>query len=98
MSKKITRIKLEEGLDKGETDWERLRNMRDEDIDLSDIPEIDPKFWKKARILRADPTQQVTLRVKQSVLDYFKASGKGYQTRMNRVLESFVKAQQSDRD
>jgi len=89
-------MELGEGLEKGETDWERLRNMRDEDIDVSDIPELDDEFWKNAVIVEPDPTQQVTLRVKRSVLDYFKAGGKGYQTRMNQVLESFVKAHQSD--
>ena len=31
------------------------------------------------------------MRVKRSVLAYFKAPGKGYQTRMNRVLESYVR-------
>jgi len=42
-----------------------------------------------------DLTQPVTLRVKQSVLQYFQANGKkGYQSRMNAVLESYVKAQQ----
>jgi uncharacterized protein (DUF4415 family) len=43
-----------------------------------------------------DKTEQVTLRVKRSVLAYFKASGKGYQTRINRVLESYVKAQDQE--
>ncbi|MAF84050.1 MAG: 3-oxoacyl-ACP synthase [Chromatiales bacterium] len=94
MSKKITRTRLGEGLDKGETDWEALRKMRDEDIDLSDIPELDKNFWKHAKVVRPDTTQQVTLRVKKSVLEYFKAGGKGYQTRMNQVLESFVKSRQ----
>ncbi|MDP6417491.1 MAG: BrnA antitoxin family protein [Gammaproteobacteria bacterium] len=68
--------------------------MRDEDIDLSDIPELDKNFWKHAKVVRPDTTQQVTLRVKKSVLEYFKAGGKGYQTRMNQVLESFVKSRQ----
>ncbi|MCH7544274.1 MAG: BrnA antitoxin family protein [Proteobacteria bacterium] len=37
-----------------------------------------------------DRTQHVTLRVKKSVLDHFKAGGKkGYQTRINAVLESY---------
>ena len=31
------------------------------------------------------------------VLDYFKASGKGYQTRINRVLESHGRAQWGSR-
>ena len=30
--------------------------------------------------------------MKRSVLAYFKASGKGYQTRINQVLESYVRA------
>ena len=94
MSKKITRMRLGDGTEKGQTDWEALRNMRDEDIDLSDIPELDKNFWKYAKIVRPDTTQQVTLRIKGSVLEYFKAGGKGYQTRMNQVLESFVKSQQ----
>ncbi len=96
MKKKITRMELGEGLDKDQTDWERLDKMRDEDIDLSDIPEITPEMWKHAVVVPPDNTQQVTLRIKRSVLDYFKAGGKGYQTRINQVLESFVKAQQSD--
>lgn len=91
-------MELGEGLDQSLTDWERIDKMRDEDIDLSDIPEITPEMWKRAVLVEPDTTQQVTLRVKRSVLDYFKSGGKGYQTRMNQVLESFVKAQQSDRD
>ena len=87
-------MKLDESTGKGQTDWEAFRNMRDEDIDLSDIPELDKNFWKNAKIVRPDTTQQVTLRIKQSVLEYFKAGGKGYQTRMNQVLESFVKSRQ----
>jgi len=96
MKKKITKVKLGEELEQGQTDWERLDNMRDEDIDLSDIPEITSEMWKNAVLVEPDTTQQVTLRIKRSVLDYFKAGGKGYQTRMNQVLESFVKARQSD--
>jgi len=94
MSKKITRMKLGEGLEKSQMDLEAFHNMREEDIDLSDIPELDKNFWKNAKIVRPDTTQQVTLRIKQSVLEYFKAGGKGYQTRMNQVLESFVKSRQ----
>ncbi|MBT8441973.1 MAG: BrnA antitoxin family protein [Gammaproteobacteria bacterium] len=86
---------LGEGLDQSRTDWDRLDSMRDEDIDLSDIPEITPEMWKHAVLVEPDTTQQVTLRVKRSVLEYFKAGGKGYQTRMNQVLESYVRAQRT---
>jgi hypothetical protein len=32
--------------EKGETDLNRLREMRDEDIDYSDIPKLGTAFWK----------------------------------------------------
>jgi uncharacterized protein (DUF4415 family) len=64
----------------------------DEAIDFNDIPELDDAFWKKATLVDPDRTQLVTLRVKKSVLDAFKAQGKGYQTRMNAVLESYSRS------
>ena len=70
---------------------EALKNIKDEDIDYSDIPELDETFWKNARLVEPEGTQQITLRVKKSVLDLFKATGKGYQTRMNAVLESYAR-------
>ena len=66
--------------------------MKDEDIDFSDIPELDETFWQKTKLVEPDRTVQITMRVKRSVLTYFKAAGKGYQTRINRVLESYVRA------
>ena len=74
---------------------EEIAQIEDSDIDFSDIPELDADFWNNAEIIQPDNTQPVTLRIKQSLLDYFKAGGKGYQTRINAVLESYVQAQQS---
>ncbi|MGB5637284.1 MAG: BrnA antitoxin family protein [Waterburya sp.] len=80
----------------------RLAALADEDIDYSDIPELDDEFWQNAQIVNPDLTEPVTLRVKRSVLRYFKAGGKkDYQSRMNAVLEGYVKAQEkaeSERD
>ena len=73
--------------------------IKDEDIDYRDIPETDAAFWAEAELIEPDRTQPVTLRIKKSVLEYFKAGGrKGYQTRINTVLESYVRAQQQKRD
>ena len=74
---------------------EEIAQIEDSDIDFSDIPELDADFWNNAEIIQPDTTQPVTLRIKKSVLEYFKAGGKGYQTRINAVLESYVQAQQS---
>lgn len=71
---------------------EELAQMSDDDIDFSDIPELDETFWKNAALVAPRATTPVTLRVKDSVLEAFKADGKGYQTRMNAVLEAYVRA------
>ena len=77
---------------------EQIAAVKAEDIDFSDIPELDDEFWERAVIVEPDRTDQITMRVKRSVLAYFKAPGKkGYQTRMNRVLESYVRHRTGDR-
>ena len=75
---------------------EQIAAVKDADIDFSDIPELDEDFWKRAKLVEPDRTDQITIRVKRSVLAYFKASGRGYQTRMNRVLESYVRHRMGD--
>ena len=68
-----------------------LSSRADEQIDYGDIPELDEEFWKNARLVEPDLTQSVTIRVKKSVLDAYKSLGKGYQTRMNAVLETYAR-------
>ena len=75
----------------------RIGAVKDEDIDFSDIPELDESFWQRAKLVEPDLTEQVTMRVRRSVLAFFKAPGKGYQTRINQVLESYVRAQRERR-
>ena len=76
---------------------QEIRAVKDENIDFSDIPELDEQFWNNASLVEPDRTEQITMRVKRSVLDFFRAPGKGYQTRINRVLESYVRAQQESK-
>ncbi len=72
---------------------DEIASVDDGEIDFSDIPELDAAFWREAELVRPDRTERITLRVKRSVLDHFRAPGRGYQTRINRVLESYVQAQ-----
>ena len=77
---------------------EQIAAVKDEDIDFSDVPELDDGFWREAKLVEPDRTVQITLRVKGSVLAHFKASGRGYQTRINQVLESYVQRIKSQED
>lgn len=74
---------------KKELTLEQLAHLSDAEIDTSDIPELDESFWRDAKIVQPDGTEHVTLPVKKSVLQAFGKTGKGYQTRMNAVLDSY---------
>lgn len=74
-----------------ELSLEELSALPDEKIDYSDIPELDENFWTNAKLVEPEGTQQITLRIKKSVIEAYKSTGKGYQTRMNAVLESYAR-------
>ena len=74
------------------TNWDRLAKMEGQDIDTSDIPELDDDFFQNAE-LRVPVKKPVTLRLDADVLEWFKAGGKGYQTRINQLLRKYMETQ-----
>jgi len=85
MNKVSTQKKLE-------TDWKQLRTMKDEEIDFSDTPPIDPAMFKKMVIRMPEKKAALSLRLDPNVIEWFKAQGPRYQTRINAVLQSYVRA------
>jgi uncharacterized protein (DUF4415 family) len=64
--------------------------MPDERIDTSDIPELGPEFWRNAKVVLPESKEVVTLRIDRDVVTWYKEAGKGYQSRMNAVLRSYM--------
>jgi uncharacterized protein (DUF4415 family) len=50
--------------------------------------------WKNATLELPGPKAILNMRVDRRVLEYFRRSGRGYQTRINAVLRAFVDAQE----
>jgi uncharacterized protein (DUF4415 family) len=74
------------------TDWDFLASESDAGIDFSDIAKLGPDFWRRAKLRMPAKKQSVTLRLDQEVLQWFRRPGRGYQTRINAVLRSYVAA------
>ena len=71
--------------------------MKNSDIEITDEhPELDVKRIAKVIVRKGlkpvPPKASVSLRVDVDVLEWFKAQGPGYQTRMNAVLRAFKDA------
>lgn len=69
-----------------------ISKIKDKDIDYSDIPELDEEFWNNAELAVPKNKERITIRVDSDVLDYFRSRGKGYQTKINTILKTYVKA------
>ena len=82
------------------TDWNRVDSMTDEELDANaksdpDNPPLPEDFFLHAKQMRLEDFMpkgkgKVSLRLDKEVLEYFKANGPGYQTRINAVLKSYV--------
>src|SRR5437899_3451808 len=69
-----------------------LRRMKDEEIDLSDIPVTTD--WSKAAIGKfyRPIKKSLTIRIDADVLAWLKGQGKGYQTRINGLLRQAMES------
>lgn len=93
---------IREKVAKGEdrTDWARVAALTDEQImaamrDDPDWAEFMDVDWSKATVIYPAPKKAVSIRLDEDVIDFFKKSGKGYQTRMNAVLRHFMTEQKN---
>lgn len=74
---------------------EELAAIPDDEIDTSDIPELDEKFWKNARVVDPQNKTAISIRVDQDILEWFRSQGRGYQSRMNAVLRAYYEAKRT---
>ncbi|MBA2459433.1 MAG: BrnA antitoxin family protein [Gemmatimonadales bacterium] len=83
----------------GQTDWERVRNTSDKEIDRQigedpdTAPAINDSWMRDAELVVPSPKDPVSIRLDRDILTFFKQTGRGYQTKINAVLRAFVDAQ-----
>lgn len=100
MSDSTTNVPSEE-LDQLEskTDWERVRERSDEEIEEAvendpDAMMLDEEWFEKARlVVPTAEKKRITIRLDEDIVEHFKREGKGYQSRINAVLKAYVLAQ-----
>lgn len=72
------------------TDMNRINKLKDSSINYSDIPETDEKFWEDAEIIFPSKKIHLSIRLDDDIIEWFKQFGSGYQTKINRVLRSYM--------
>ena len=93
---RYTAEELAEKRRRGETrsDWAKAAAMTSEEIEAQIAADPDEAGmvvdWDHVAVELPKPKVELHMRVDQEVLDYFRSQGKGYQTRINAVLRSYV--------
>src|SRR5207244_370962 len=81
------------------TDWARVKGMTEAELEASIAADPDDVHasidWKRAVKGVPPPKRDIHLRIDAEVLDWFKQTGRGYQTRMNDVLRAFVESRRT---
>lgn len=78
------------------TNWERIDQMTDDEIDTSDIPPLDDKFFANATLRMPKKEISVTIKVAQDVWEWFAVQGEKYQTHINTALKMYAKNTQNN--
>ncbi|MDE0529987.1 MAG: BrnA antitoxin family protein [Albidovulum sp.] len=91
----ITRITLKDAIRRkgeGKTNWERLRRKEAAGIEPEKDPDEGEFDWSQAQVTMPRPKRPISVRLDADVIEFFKSQGRGYQTRINAVLRSYMKA------
>lgn len=74
------------------TNWAKLETMTDEEIDTSDIPLLDEKFFANARLRMPKGKVAVTVSVEKDVNDWYLAQGEESRSLMSAALKIYAEA------
>ena len=78
------------------TDWRKANSVTGKKLEASIRADADDVHgepdWTRAIMGVPAPKDHINIRVDHDVLEWFKASGRGYQTLMNNVLRAFVQS------
>jgi len=81
-------------LREGQTDWEALDQLSDKEIEaaVADDPDAAPLDvdWSNAKLVTPPKKTAMSIRLDDDVLEFFRQTGPGYQTRINAVLRHYM--------
>ncbi len=69
-----------------------IKSIKEEDIDYSEIPELNKEFWDNVKPVYPKGKKAISIRLDKEIIDFFKNEGKGYQSKINNVLRTYIEA------
>jgi uncharacterized protein (DUF4415 family) len=100
MSDDVTSITLEEADElESNTEWDRVESLSDEEIHdaVEEDPDaflLDDDWFENAMLVSpSSEKERISIRLDKDILAFFRAEGRGYQSRINKVLREYMAVQ-----
>jgi uncharacterized protein (DUF4415 family) len=83
---------------RGKTEWARVQTLNDRETEAATksdpdaAPILDEAWFRTAKLVLPERKVPISLRMDREVVEWFKAHGRRYQSRMNSVLKAYVAA------
>jgi uncharacterized protein (DUF4415 family) len=82
------------------SDWDRAAAMTPSEIEADIAADPDEAGmvvdWSRVSVKLPQPKTDLHMRIDRDVLDWFRRTGRGYQTRINAVLRAYVESKRRD--
>ena len=78
-----------------ETNWERIDQLTEEEIDTSDIPPLDDAFFANAKLRLPEGKVPVIISVDADVYNWFKSQGSEYRNLIDTALRIYAEQHKS---
>lgn len=75
------------------TDWARLAQQTDDDIDTSDIPPLTEQFFARAKLLIPRDMIDRTIQIDADIMKWFRDQEQDSTQSINHVLRTYIESQ-----
>jgi uncharacterized protein (DUF4415 family) len=72
------------------TDWDKLRSLDDEDIDTSDVAELDDDFFARAELRVPEGKVPVFLTIDEEIAEWFRGRSGDFRKNINDALRDYA--------
>jgi uncharacterized protein (DUF4415 family) len=75
-----------------ETDWDKLRTMTDDEIDTSDIPQLDDEFYSKAELRVPEGKVPLLLAIDEETAEWFQRQAGDLHKNISDALRDYAES------
>ncbi|ARN82680.1 BrnA antitoxin family protein [Methylocystis bryophila] len=94
-------LRAKQACGEDQSDWKRAAAMTEAEIEAAVAEDPDEAGmtvdWSRAAVELPHPKATLNMRIDRDVLEFFRNQGKGYQTKINAVLRSYMEQARHER-